>query len=305
MIQLRELDLITYRAPLAFHFTDAVTNQSIGNGLRIVAWAHMAGSLQPVRQIVEAEKSLQSALYGVRSWPGLERYQIGTNLTPGSRQFVIRIEDEFDRFLPQTRLVALPLANPQVEEIMLFSAPNRAIPPSYTTIRGDLYRTTTPAGAPPQVHVVAPAAWARVTLTVANTEIHTFADAQGRFIGLVPYPAIPAGTLLSAAEWPVTISVAHSPTAIAADLALLTAARPDLDLAQTPPFQATLDGQPDVSLFSDVAIVDAATGTYAVIGPTDAISASFTYQLGHPLVIQSTIEGGPDHLAEFLVNAGV
>lgn len=304
MLQLRDLDRITYRTPLAFHFTDAVTNQSVNNGLRLVAWPYAAGSFLPVRQMVTAEKSFQSALYGFHSWPGLARYQLGDELPPGSQQFVIQIEDTFNRFLPQIRLLALPLATPQVQEILLFSAPTRTIPPGYTTIRGDLYHTTPPTGAPPLVNVIAPAAWARVTLTIAGTTIHTFADAQGRFVGLAPYPAIPAETLLAAVTWSVTTSVAHSPVAIAADLALLRAARPELLPDQTPPFQATLDGQADASLFREVAIVNAAARQYTVIGPTDATSASFLYQLEQPLTIQTNIEGGPEHLAEFLVNAG-
>lgn len=304
MIQLRELDLITYRAPLAFHFTDAATNQPVDDGLHLTAWPYAPGHLSPARQVVTAEKSLQSALYGFPSWLGLERYQRGDEMTPASRQFVIQIEDAFGRFLPQTHLVALPLATPQVQEILLFSAPTRAILPGYTTIRGDLYHTTPPTGAPPLVRISAPASWARVILTVADITIQTFADDQGRFLCLAPYPALPATTLLAAVAWSVTLRVAHNPTALATDLALLTAARPELESSRTPPFQTTLAGQADASLFNNVTVVDAAAGSYAVIGPTDATSASFTYSLGRSLIMQTQIEGGPDHLAEFLLNAG-
>lgn len=303
MIQLRELDLITYRAALAFHFSDAVTNQLVRDGLLVEAWPFIGGDAPPVRQIARAEKSPQSALYGFRSLPGLEGYQIGDEVAAGSLQFVVQIADLQERYLPQIRLVNLPLAEPAVQEVLLFSSATRAVPSGYATMHGAIRRTTAPAGDPPEISVTGPASWAQVTLNMAGTETQTYADASGTFVGLMPFPPIPVETLLSAAEWPLTISVAHDAAAITADLEMLTTARTDLDPAQTPPFQSTLESQAGAVLFDDVTIVDAGSQTYTIIGPTDAVSLSRTYRFGRPLVFQTSVDGGPEHLSELLIQS--
>ena len=303
MIQLRERDLITYRAPLAFHFTDAVTNSPVSNGLLVTAWSFLGSGSPPVHQLVTAEKSPLSGLYGFHQLPRLERYQIGDDVAPESLQYVVQIVDQLNRFLPQTVLVNLPLMDPVPQEVKLFAAPTRSTPPGFGTIRGDLRRTSLPSGPLSEVNVIARAAWAKVMLTIDGFETQTFADADGHFVGMVPFPSISTGTLLSEAEWPVTVQVAHDPTSISADLDLLAAARPGLDRDQTPPFQSTVEGQSESTLFNDVSVVDAATATYSVIGPTDSRSATYTYQFEQPLFIQTEIEGGPEHLSEFLIQS--
>jgi hypothetical protein len=124
VISLRELEIVTYRAGLAVHFTDSVTGQAITEGLYVQAWHHDAANPRPARQIVLADKSQNSALYGFRSLPGLERYQLGEAVVPETIPYIVHIIDQRGRFLPQSRRFDLPLTTLAVQEIRDLSEPN-------------------------------------------------------------------------------------------------------------------------------------------------------------------------------------
>ena len=156
LTDLQPLEVITYRGALAYHFTDSVTGQTIADDLSVRAWRHEAADLRPVHRFTNAQRSQQSGIYGFRTLPGLEGYQIGDTVAPGSLDYIVQIEDRKGRFLPQTHRLSLPLATPQVQEIALFSALNRPIPTGYAAVYGELLRTTVPAGVPPEVTVTAP-----------------------------------------------------------------------------------------------------------------------------------------------------
>ncbi len=307
---LRELEIVTYRAGLALHFTDSVTDQAVTHGLYVQAWRHNAANPGPTRQMVAAEKSRNSALYGFRSLPGLERYQMGDAVAPGTIQYLVHIIDPLGRFLPQIRRFDLPLAMPSAQEIRLFPASTRVAPSGFGVLSGELVHTTLPVGLPPEVAVTGPAAWAAVSLTLASedseappTFIQGFADGHGRFMVLVPYPIIPESTLLSNASWALPVVITYSPATIGADLDELRAAIPDLGPLQTPPFQETLANQTVATLYESVTVADAVTQTYAIVGALDITEITVPLNFGQPQVLRTVLDGGAGLLSEFFIRS--
>jgi hypothetical protein len=132
---------------------------------------------------------------------------------------------------------------------------------------------------------------------------HGYADARGSFVVMLPYPLLDDDTLLDAAAWDMTVSVACEPGAITADQALLARLLPEADPARLAPRQATLDGQSGALLLGTVAVVDADAGVYRIVGPADATQASFTLTFGRPLVVRTAVDGGGS-LSVLLVHGG-
>jgi hypothetical protein len=309
LLNLTPLDLITYRAALTLHFSDAATGAAVTNHLRVRAWAFDPAAPQAARRVDEAEKSQNSGIYGFHTLPGLEGYQIGDDLPAGSLAFIVHVEDRLGRYLPQTRRYDLPLAQPAVQPVELFPAPDRAAPTGYATVRAQLLRTTAPAGAPPEVTVVEPARWAQVRLTIPPGTFVGQADSQGAVIIMPPWPPIPGGVLLDQAEWTITAAVRHQPSLQAADYDLLRVILPDLlpfnrPHHHFPPFQATLDGQAAANLFGTVTVVDPQAQTYQIVGPTNQTELDFDLLYGRPLTLRAQVDGDPDHpLSELLIQS--
>lgn len=310
MISLRKLEIVTYRAGLAVHFTDSVTDQAVTDGLYVQAWHQDPENPRPARQIVLADKSQHSALYGFRSLPGLERYQRGEAVAPETISYFVHIIDQLGRFLPQTRRFDLPLATPATQEIRLFPAPTRVIPTGFGTLSGELVRTTLPEGVPPQVTVIEPAAWAEVSVVVPSDipedppiVVQGFADGHGRFMVVIPYPIIPESMLLSNASWDLPVKVTHSPTAITTDLEELRAAVPSLDPAQTPPFQGTLTNQAGATLYETVTVVDTTTQTYNVVGLLDITQTTVPLRFDQPQVLRTVLDGSAELLSKFFIRS--
>jgi hypothetical protein len=311
------LDLITYRAALALHFTDAVTNAAVTDNLLVRAWAIDPAAPQAARRVDQAEKSQKSGIYGFRSLPGLEGYQIGDDLPAGSLAFIVLVEDRLGRYLPQARRYNLPLTQPAVQPITLFPAPDMATPTGYAAVRAQLLRTTTPAGGPPpEVTVIEPARWARVTLTVPpgspgdpDGAFTGQADSEGAVVIMPPWPLIAGGVLLSDATWTISAAVRHQPAAQAADYDLLRLILPDLlprdrPHHHFPPFQVTLDDQGTATLFGAVTIVDPQAQTYQIVGPTNQTELDFDLSFGRPLILRTQVDGDPDHpLSELLIQS--
>jgi hypothetical protein len=248
LADLTALGIITYRASLALQFSDVVTGRAVTTGLRVSAWRFdPANPGPPASSRPRAEKSPNSGIYGVRSLPGLERYQIGDTVPAESLSFIVHIEDQLDRYLPQIRRYDLPLPMPAVQLVPLYSSPNRPTPTGFGAIRAQLGRTTAPSGNPPEVTIVEPAAWARIAVSVPADNsgdppnlFHGLADGRGSALILVPYPIIASDVLLNEAEWTVTVAVEHEAAAIASDYDLLEQLLANLDRAEIPPFQSTL-----------------------------------------------------------------
>jgi hypothetical protein len=273
------------------------------------AWAFDSADPQLAHRFNEAEKSPNSGVYGFRSLPGLERYQIGDVVTAESLSFIVTVEDRLGRFLPQTRHYDLPLTNPAVQLVSLYPNPNRPTPTGYGAVRVQLLRTTTPT--PPQVTVTGPAAWARIAVTVPGDNpgdppnlFHGQADGRGTALIQGPYPMIAASVLLNEAEWTVSVEVAHETAVHEGDYDLLDQVLPDLDEAQTPPFQDTLESQSAANLFQTVTIVDAANQIYNVVGPTNVTELDFTLQFGRPLILRTQNNAAPNNpLSELLLES--
>lgn len=310
LTDLQTLEVITYRGALAYHFTDSVTGQTIADGLSVRAWRHEAADLRPVHRFTDAQRSQQSGIYGFRTLAGLEGYQIGDTVAPGSLDYIVQIEDRKGRFLPQTHRLSLPLATPQVQEIALFSALNRPIPTGYAAVYGELLRTTVPAGVPPEVTVTAPALWARVNvlrpadvLGDPPVAFHGYADDRGRFVVAMPYALIADDVLFSEALWDLTIDVAHDPAAIAADGAQLAQQLPNADPSTIAPLQTTMGAQPAAFLFDTVTVVDADAQTYAVVGALNETQTTLVLRFGRSPVLRTAINASTDTLSALLIQA--
>ena len=311
LINLTPLETITYRAALAFQFTDAVTGKAVSDGLRVRAWAFDPADPRPARRVDEAEKSPHSGVYGFRSLRGLSGYQIGETIPAASLSFIVHIEDDGGRFLPQTRRYDLPLPNPAVQAVPLISGPDRPAPSGFGLIRAQLVRTSAPTGGPPEITVIEPAAWARLAISVPGDNpgdpanlFHGLADGRGTALALVPYPIIPSSTLLDEAEWTVTVSVEHEPAALRSDFDLLAHIVPDLDRETMAPLQSTLTSQATATLFGAINVVSLADQTYTIVGPPNASELDFTLAFGRPLTLRTANAGAPDDpLSELLLES--
>ena len=305
LAELTPLEMITYRGALALAFTDVVTGQRVEDGLLVRAYAFDPVDPRLAVRVDTAERSPNSGIYGFRTLPGLERYQIGDPVAPSSLSFIVTTEDSRGRFLPQTRRFDLPFAIPAVQQISLYPGPDRPTPTGYGAIRVQLLRTTTPT--PPEVTVTGPAAWARVEVTVPLAPPADFAgisDGHGTALVQVPYPMIPLSVLLNEAAWTVSVRVGHETAVLEADYDLLEQVIPNLDPAQTPPFQETLDSQSEANLFETVTIVDAANRIYDVVGATNDTELDFSLQFGRPLTLRTGNSGSPDNpLSELLLES--
>ncbi len=121
LLNLAPLDLITYRGALALRFIDSVTGAAVTGDLRVRAWAYDPATPRAARRVDEAELSPNSGIYGFRGLPGLEGYQIGDAVPAASLAYIVHVEDGRGRFLPQTRRYDLPLAQPAVQQVILYS----------------------------------------------------------------------------------------------------------------------------------------------------------------------------------------
>lgn len=316
LLNLSPLDLITYRGALALRFIDSVTGAAVTDNLRVRAWAYDPAAPRAARRVDEAARSPTSGIYGFGVLPGLEGYQIGDAVPPAGLAYIVHVEDDRGRYLPQARRYDLPLAQPAVQEVVLFSAADRATPTGYATVRGQLLRTGAPAGVPPEVTAIEPARWARVAVAVppgipGDPPVTFFgqADGRGTVVVMAPYPLLPAGVLLDAAGWSVAVSVDHAPAGQAADYDLLAVVLPGLlpnvEAQQLlPPFQATLESQGAAILFGAVTVVDAGARIYAIAGPTNATELDFDLSFGRPLILRTQVDGDPSHpLSELLMQS--
>lgn len=303
---LRHLDLTTYRAPLALSFIDSVTQNVVTDALHVQAWRFDPATPQPARQTIWAEKSKTSGIYGFRSLPGLERYQLGDDVAAGSLSYIMRVEDQYGRYLPQMRRFDLPLADLAVQTIPLYPAPSHTAPTGYATLVGELLRTS----APPNLTVIEPAQWAHVLVSVPADnpgdpplDYAGLADARGMFAVMVPYPLIPSSVDLVDAAWNVTLTIHHAPSTFDADLALFRTVLPSLAPEARQPFHATLEAQVPAVIFEAVTVVDAGARTYSAVGPTSNTTLPITLRFGVNPPVQTPIDGSETPLSELLIRS--
>lgn len=202
------LEKVIKRAPLGLRFKDIVRDINVTDGLMVQALPRNAA--QP---LIPALRSPVSGIYGFRSLPGLRDYEWGlrpasdwcTNGgTPEEANFVIVIEDQQGRFLPQVLLTCLP--REQLVEVPLYSSPARVVPGGYAVIRGEVWNNSANA----------PARWAVVTAMPGGYA--TVTDAKGLFALFIPYPPLAESPIFDSVpvpelHWPLTFQVLYEPDA--------------------------------------------------------------------------------------------
>lgn len=220
--QIVVLDKLTRRADLALRLIDNVRDAPVNDGLLVEAWA--ITTLAP--RFVAARSPL-SGIYGFHTLPGLRGYEMGErpavdfcphaddeeengeNDDTDNANFVVTVEDQMGRFLPQLLLLCLPKTS--VVTVPLFSSPARPTPSGLGVIRGEVWDRAANA----------PASWARISATFgADEPWMTVADARGMFALFVPYAAaLPALTgnppvttaTIGEIQWNVTLRAFYEP----------------------------------------------------------------------------------------------
>lgn len=237
-----EIEKVIQRSPLGLRFLDLVQGVTISDGLLVTARTN--GMSDPRQSPVV---SPLSGIYSFHSLPGLRRFEIGelpasywcdppavtgklapyqlTDLStrhnlvsadesPTAANFIIFVEDRFNRFLPQVMLMCLP--RERLVEVPLFSSTARPAPVGLGVVRGEL---ATHDG----VTYTGSAGWAMVTITVEDRTYTGIADARGMFNIFVPYasalPALSGGAtfphgdkLVDQLTWPVTLRIFYQPS---------------------------------------------------------------------------------------------
>ena len=198
-----ELEKVIRRAPLGLRFLDLVQGVSINDGLVVTAWQN--GTTGP-KQL--AFSSPMSGIYGFRTLPGLRPYEaderpasewcapppdvgkptadeladlrnlVSANESATKANFIVCVEDQLRRFLPQVLLMCLP--RERLVEVPLFSSLARPRPAGLGVVGGEL-----------AIHEGAeykgPASWALVTATLSDHTYVGIADERGMFSIFVPY----------------------------------------------------------------------------------------------------------------------
>lgn len=190
------LDRVTMVAPLGVRFRDAMTGAPVGDGFSV--WAYPSTQPHARRPLIPNRKGV----YVLHHAPGLRELENGrgddefwSNLS-ASREFVVEVRDQQDRFLPFQFTAALPargiyqwndstVGSPPtgMAGIPVYSSPARIAPAGIAVVRADLWdplRDGQGAGA-----------------ASAVIELHDdhqlvargIADQQGRIAILFPYPA--------------------------------------------------------------------------------------------------------------------
>ncbi len=249
MLRVVPLESILLRAPLGVRFIDLSRGVPVTDGLVVTArpLEIVVGEVVSVGRPMLALRSPVSGIYGFRTLPGLEPYvrgereasawcgggspfegfeptpeellELGTlrrlvgaeALTPAAN-FVVRVEDQAGRFLPQVLLLCLP--REQLLEVPLFSSPARPVPSGLAAVRGQV------AERDPSGQAGAAAGWALVTASTDGVTYAALADARGMFALFLPYAATlpplagspPHGALpFDQLTWPISVQVFYEP----------------------------------------------------------------------------------------------
>jgi hypothetical protein len=210
--------------PLGIRFRDIALEAPITHGL--VTLVRSRHSEAPPSEV----GTNASGVFGFHGLRGLHDFEYPQELDPplasppDATPFVVMVADTLGRFLPVVFGIELPLAGPAspptidldpdpapVLDAFLFTAPTRAVTCGFAAVRMDLW----------DLDANAPAAHARVRVTVGDRSRPGIADERGRLLVLIPSPLLeqlqlgsPPGLGQgppSAHAFPVTLDVWHRP----------------------------------------------------------------------------------------------
>jgi len=210
--------------PLGIRFRDIALEGPIANGLVV-----FVDAIQFDRGPMPVAAG-PSGVFGFHGMPGLHDFEYPTSVDgpawspPAALPFVVMVADRLARFLPAVFGVELPLppvASPPLADLdpdpapvldaFLFTAPSRPATSGLAAIRAHLWDRDADA----------PAAYARVRVTVGDRMRIGVADEQGRVLVLVPWPLLerlrigsPPGTGQQPPDqqtWPVALDVWYRP----------------------------------------------------------------------------------------------
>lgn len=210
--------------PLGIRFRDIALESPIGHGL-VTAVRSRFSDAPPVRLGTNASGIvLFNGLTGLHDIEYPQGAEEPLFSPPAGLSFVVMVADTLGRFLPAVFGIDLPLVGPTspptadldpdpapVLDAFLFTAPTRAVTCGFAAVRADLW----------DVDARAPAAHARVRVTVGDRSRPGIADERGRLLVLIPSPLLerlrlgsPPG-LGQDPPWehtfPVTLEVWHRP----------------------------------------------------------------------------------------------
>ena len=230
------------RCPLGVRFRDTATMQIVASGLSVTAYPVTAPFPEAVRRSASPNRS---GVWVFNDLAGLRSYELGVDnqsvngSPPGPIQFRIEVQDLESRFLPCSFVAWAPVqglfqfiagGSPPWpwNDVPLFSAPERPVPPNCAVIRTQLTASDEESAA----------AWSlvQVTTTVRSQVIRYFgiANPKGSVALMFPWPELttlvfsspPGGLQLDAQGWQFAFAAWHdfeSPPGTMADLGAILA----------------------------------------------------------------------------------
>ena len=194
--QVKLLDRLTIVAPLGLRFHDAITGETVGEGLSVLAYP--ANRRNATRSLFPNRRGI----YVLHDAPGMRDLQSGAgdddywNNLPPRKDFVIEVSDDQGRFIPFKFTAALPARGiyewngsnttspPSAPRgIPLYSSPARTAPAGIAIVRADLWDPTRGSNG-------GEAAFAVLELFDNDRFVaRGVADQKGRVVVMFPYPA--------------------------------------------------------------------------------------------------------------------
>jgi hypothetical protein len=203
------LETLTLVAPLGVRFWDAVDNAPVSEGLSVAIWPKSLPELR-IPAILN-----RSDVFAFPHLPGLRGVENGAGdadywaATPPQFDFVLRVDDSYNRFLSFQLPVRLPIRG-ILDNVPLFSSPARTLAGPMGIIRAQLLDPI----------AAAPAAWTLVEARAGGVVARGMADAEGGLVLPLPYPEAqggggfgspPGGASLRSQTWPVSLAFFYTP----------------------------------------------------------------------------------------------
>lgn len=226
----RLMERLSTFTPLGIRFWDPAFDVLVRDELRVDAYP----ALSP--HAVRSAHRTRGGVYAFGRLPGLRELEnAGSQFIQGSpperHSFIVQARDSRRHFVPVALEIELPLpyvgvylstptgspAGAVPHGLHLYASPSRPVPASFATLRGELVDI---AAGQPAAHAV------------LRVETHTgeswfgLADAQGRFVVVLPYPPLTHGFGGSPASpghrplfeqvWELSVSVRYEPGVLVA-----------------------------------------------------------------------------------------